>query len=101
SHEPISANAHLKLCCIARTAGVALWLSLFLAAQAVAADQPNIVYLIADDLGWKDVGFHGGKIQTPNLDRLAAGGAVLNAFYTQPFSTQTRAALITGRYPMR
>jgi len=80
---------------------VALWLSLFMAAQAAAADQPNIVYLIADDLGWKDVGFHGGNIQTPNLDRLAAGGAVLNAFYAQPFSTQTRAALMTGRYPMR
>src|SRR5262245_844540 len=66
-----------------------------------AADRPNIVYLLADDLGWNDVGFHRGSVRTPNLDRLAAGGAVLNALYAQPFSTQTRAALLTGRYPMR
>ena len=84
-----------------RTAGIVLWLGLLGAVHGWAADKPNIVYLIADDLGWKDVGFHGGRIQTPNLDRLAAGGAVLNAFYAQPFSTQTRAALMTGRYPMR
>ena len=66
-----------------------------------ADEHPNIVYILADDLGWKDVGFHGGSIRTPNLDRLAASGAVLNALYAQPFSTQTRAALMTGRYPMR
>ena len=66
-----------------------------------AAEHPNIVYILADDLGWNDVGFHGGAIRTPNLDRLAASGAVLNALYAQPFSTQTRAALLTGRYPMR
>lgn len=66
-----------------------------------AAGPPNIVYLLADDLGWKDAGFHGSTLRTPNLDRLAAGGAVLNAFYVQPLSTQTRAALLTGRYPMR
>jgi arylsulfatase A-like enzyme len=65
------------------------------------AQKPHILYILADDLGWQDVGFHGGKIQTPNLDKLAAGGAVLNAFYVQPFSSQTRAALMTGRYPMR
>ena len=66
-----------------------------------AAEHPNIVYILADDLGWNDVGFHGGSIRTPNLDRLAANGAVLNALYAQPFSSQTRAALLTGRYPMR
>ena len=66
-----------------------------------AAERPNIVYILADDLGWNDVGFHGGTIRTPNLDRLAANGAVLNALYAQPFSSQTRAALLTGRYPMR
>jgi len=68
---------------------------------ACADGRPNIVYILADDLGWKDVGFHGGAVRTPNLDRLAASGAVLNALYVQPFSTQTRAALMTGRYPMR
>jgi arylsulfatase A-like enzyme len=63
--------------------------------------RPNIVYILADDLGWSDVGFHRGTPRTPHLDRLAAGGAMLNAFYAQPFSSQTRAALLTGRYPMR
>jgi arylsulfatase A-like enzyme len=71
------------------------------ASYAQAADKPNIVYVLADDLGWRDVGFHGGEAHTPNLDRLAAGGAVLNAFYVQPYSSQSRAALLTGRYPMR
>lgn len=64
-------------------------------------DRPNIVYLLADDLGWRDVGFHQGTPRTPHLDRLAANGAMLNAFYAQPFSSQTRAAMLTGRYPMR
>ncbi|MBS0319357.1 MAG: arylsulfatase [Proteobacteria bacterium] len=63
--------------------------------------RPNIVYIIADDLGWKDVGFHGSDIRTPNLDALAAGGARLEGFYAQPMCTPTRAALMTGRYPFR
>ena len=71
------------------------------AASAGAEERPNIVYILANDLGWKDVSFHGGAIQTPHLDHLASSGAVLNAFYCQPSSTQTRAALMTGRYPMR
>jgi arylsulfatase A-like enzyme len=67
-----------------------------------AADQPHIVYIVADDLGWKDVGFHGATdVKTPNLDRLAAEGARLEQFYVQPFCTPTRAALMTGRYPFR
>jgi len=62
---------------------------------------PHIVYIVADDLGWADVGFNGSDIPTPNLDRLAAEGAVLDQFYTQPMCTPTRAALLTGRYPLR
>ena len=85
--------------------------AMFIAAQQAEANsgadnqvegqRPNIVYILADDLGWGDVGFHRGVPRTPNLDRLAAGGAMLNAFYAQPFSSQTRAAMLTGRYPMR
>jgi arylsulfatase A-like enzyme len=73
-----------------------------LAMSAMAADkQPNIVYIVADDLGWKDVGFHGSDIKTPTLDKLAADGARLEQFYAQPMCTPTRAALMTGRYPFR
>jgi arylsulfatase A-like enzyme len=69
-------------------------------AQA-ASPPPNIVYIISDDQGWKDVGFHGSDIKTPNIDALAAGGAKLEHFYAQPMCTPTRAALMTGRYPFR
>ncbi|MCP5043127.1 MAG: sulfatase-like hydrolase/transferase, partial [bacterium] len=57
--------------------------------------------MVADDLGWADVGFHGGNIDTPSLDRLAAEGAELHRFYTMPICSPTRAALMTGRDPIR
>ena len=67
-----------------------------------AARKPNILYIVADDLGWKDVGFNGAReIKTPNIDALAAGGAKFAQFYVQPMCTPTRAALMTGRYPFR
>jgi arylsulfatase A-like enzyme len=70
--------------------------------HAHAADRPpNILYIVADDLGWKDVGFHGSDIKTPTLDALAAKGAKLDEFYAEPMCTPTRAAIMTGRYPMR
>lgn len=62
---------------------------------------PNIVYIVADDMGWGDAGFHGSDIATPNLDALAKDGARLEQFYVQPMCTPTRAALMTGRYPLR
>ena len=74
---------------------------LCLIACAASAQPPHIVYILADDLGWKDVGYHGGGARTPNLDRLAREGVRLEKFYTLPYSTPTRAALMTGRYPMR
>lgn len=79
-----------------------LVLTLILAAAVHATTQPNIVHIVADDLGWQDVGFNGAKdIATPNLDKLAAGGATFTEFYVQPMCTPTRAALMTGRYPFR
>jgi arylsulfatase A-like enzyme len=72
-----------------------------LSATQPEAPRPNIVYILADDLGWKDVGFHGSDIATPSLDRLASGGAELAQFYAQPMCTPSRAALMTGRYPFR
>lgn len=71
------------------------------ASNAAEITQPNIVYIVADDLGWKDVGFHGSDIRTPNIDQLARTGARLEQFYAQPMCTPTRAALMTGRYPFR
>lgn len=79
--------------------------ALALLAPAVAAAQssqkPNILYIVADDLGWNDVGFRSSDLATPTIDRLAREGAVLDQFYVQPMCTPTRAALMTGRYPMR
>jgi arylsulfatase A-like enzyme len=66
-----------------------------------APPRPNIIFIVADDLGWKDVGFHGSDIKTPNIDKLAQDGARLEQFYAQPMCTPTRAALMTGRYPFR
>ena len=67
-----------------------------------ADKRANIIHIVADDLGWKDVGFNGcTDIKTPNLDALAAGGAKFTQFYVQPMCTPTRAALMTGRYPFR
>lgn len=66
-----------------------------------AAEKPNVIIFVADDLGWNDVGYHGGDIDTPALDRLAAEGTQLHRFYTTPICSPTRAALMTGRNPMR
>lgn len=73
----------------------------FFAVAAQAEQKPNIVYIVSDDQGWKDVGYHGSDIETPNIDALAKDGARLEQFYAQPMCTPTRAALMTGRYPFR
>jgi arylsulfatase A-like enzyme len=85
-------------------AGVAIAAALAPVSAPAADDKPqkpNIVTIISDDQGWKDVGYHGSDIRTPNIDALAAGGARLEQFYAQPMCSPTRAALMTGRYPFR
>jgi arylsulfatase A-like enzyme len=68
---------------------------------ARGAEKPNIVFILADDLGSYDVSWRGSEIKTPNLDKLAKAGARLENFYVQPVCSPTRASLMTGRYPMR
>ena len=74
-----------------------------LAAASDATRQPNIVVIVADDLGYADVGFHGGQeIPTPHLDALAASGArFTNGYVSGPYCSPTRAGLLTGRYQQR
>ncbi|XP_022103628.1 arylsulfatase B-like isoform X2 [Acanthaster planci] len=60
--------------------------------------QPNIVFILADDYGYHDIGYHGSVIKTPVLDRLAAEGVKLSNYYVQPICTPTRTQLMTGRY---
>ena len=69
--------------------------------DAIANERPNIVIILADDLGWADVGYHGSDIETPNIDRIAKEGVKLNRFYATPFCSPTRAALMTGRDPLK
>ena len=63
--------------------------------------RPNFLFILADDLGWGDVGFHGGQVPTPNLDRLASEGLELEQHYVYPVCTPTRVAFLTGRYASR
>jgi len=66
-----------------------------------AQDRPNILLIVADDLGWSDVGWHAGFAKTPTLDRLVREGVELDRHYVQPVCTPTRTALMSGRYPGR
>lgn len=63
-----------------------------------AAENPNIIFIIADDLGWADVEFHDGNVPTPNLNRLLAEGVELRQHYVAPVCSPTRAGFLTGRY---
>jgi len=65
------------------------------------SSRPNIVLLIADDLGWNDVSYHGSEIATPNIDQLAREGVELDRFYAAPVCSPTRMGILTGRYAMR
>lgn len=72
-------------------------------AALAAATQPNVLVVVLDDLGFGDVGYNNPEMAsaTPTIDRLAAAGVKLDQFYTSPTCTASRAALLTGMYPMR
>ncbi|XP_034403102.1 arylsulfatase B-like isoform X1 [Cyclopterus lumpus] len=65
---------------------------------SLAAGRPHVVFVLADDFGWNDVGYHNSEISTPNLDELSAAGVRLENYYVQPLCTPSRNQLMTGRY---
>lgn len=71
------------------------------AAASAKAPRPNIVFIIADDMGYSDLGCYGGEIQTPSLDRLASNGLRFTHYYTENMCAPTRATLLTGQYQLR
>ncbi len=83
--------------------GAALAAVLLAGPSLAAAESVNIIVIVADDLGWTDLGCYGSKYhKTPNLDRMAATGVRLtNAYAASPVCSPSRAALLTGRYPAR
>lgn len=85
---------HLKWICCFLLLG-------FFCANAQNAKQPNIIIILADDLGFADVGFNGGDIETPNIDLLAENGKVLNRFYADMTCTPSRVGLMSGRFAAR
>jgi arylsulfatase len=87
-------RALFRLSCVALAA-----LSLSALPLRAAPPRPNIVVILADDLGYSDLGCYGGEIATPNLDRLAAGGLRFTQFYNAARCCPSRAALMTGLYP--
>uniref|UniRef100_A0A4X2KES3 Sulfatase N-terminal domain-containing protein n=1 Tax=Vombatus ursinus TaxID=29139 RepID=A0A4X2KES3_VOMUR len=65
--------------------------------QSASPPPPHIIFILTDDQGYHDVGYHGSDIQTPTLDRLAAEGVKLENYYIQPICTPSRSQLLTGR----
>src|ERR1051326_1177013 len=70
-------------------------------APAAPAKRPNILLIVADDLGYSDPGCYGGEIATPNLDRLATRGVRFTQLYSRARCCPSRAALLTGQHPHR
>ncbi|MGB0355941.1 MAG: arylsulfatase [Opitutales bacterium] len=74
-------------------------LFLFMSGFAYGQSRPNVIIVMADDMGWSDIGCYGSEIETPNLDRLAKNGLRFTQFYNTGRCCPTRASLLTGTYP--
>lgn len=74
---------------------------ILLCLSSVLAGPRHIVFIVADDLGWNDVGFHNPDMITPNIDELAYQGVILNSSYVQPVCTPSRHSWMTGFYPFK
>src|SRR5688500_15153376 len=101
---PILSALGLRAFVALLTAGAGLLGSIFPASaadSASAAKRPNIVIFLADDLGWRDVPWHGCEYSMPHLDALAKESLKLEAHYVHPMCSPTRAALLSGRYASR
>merc|ERR1712137_393756 len=70
-------------------------------ATSIAQDKPNIIFILADDLGFNDIGYNNPEVITPNINDLAANGVILDRNYVQPICTPSRTALLSGTYPYK
>ncbi|MFK7896370.1 MAG: arylsulfatase [Myxococcota bacterium] len=98
----LAARALSRVLAFALAFALALALAaLIFAAPVAAAAPPNILIILADDLGWRDVSYHESEIRTPEIDRIAREGIELDRFYVQPTCSPTRSGLMTGKSPLR
>jgi arylsulfatase A-like enzyme len=100
---PLNRRDVLKAMCLGAT-GLTLPASLARGQEsggAPRAARPNIILILADDLGFSDLGCYGSEIDTPNLDRLAEGGLRFSQFYNNAKCSPSRASLLTGMYPQQ
>lgn len=98
SHQNSSEKINLFM-----TSKLLFFVFLFISHYALANDtipqRPNIIYIMADDMGYSDIGCYGSEIKTPNLDKIAANGIKLRSFYNNARCCPTRASLLTGQFP--
>ena len=97
----LRAAVAVALLTLAASAGLSAQLPPSLPAATPQPLRPHVLFILADDLGFADVGWRGSRIETPALDALAKQGTRLDAYYTLQVCTPARAALMTGRHPMR
>ena len=84
-----------------QTLMVIFFIAVNLTTNSNGLSPPHVLIFLIDDLGWSDVGYQNiSLISTPNIDRLASEGVILDNYYVQPLCTPTRAALLTGKYPI-